>query len=242
VSISVALHWEDGTSVREARWPGNLDRSAELTIHPHMTLTRGAYVAFIPYVALDLPPGQHTLIARLRGSVRSPDRDGIEPLTAVGASSFAFAVDMPAVREVRFTVSRMQLQPGRYDDVNRNFMIGAAVTSGVGIVVLPRRRWQRPDPFWSVAVAGFTAFRSATRQDSIRPRWNRPTPWLPFAPGDTMQLYAEDRDLTLDQRLGAWTLDPSSLPSALSSDAHVRSLHVTGVRLRNRPTRVRRAR
>jgi len=163
----------------------------------------GRVELFVPYWALELGPGPHALTGRItaRASAAGPlfgPRPPYAPvaLEVVGQDGVAFDLSMPKLSRVRLRVSSLQLEPGLYDDIERNTMAATVATGGaLWFFGFTPKRYERPDPFWALVLGDQQVYRSAAVQDVHRARWRGPSSWLRLAPGDEVLLLIEDEDL-----------------------------------------------
>jgi hypothetical protein len=169
---------------------------------------------FVPFRALALPPGAHTLSASVRAVDLGPVEYGRTPTTAaalaayraahtprvlrdMGSRTATITLVMPPLERARVGVLEAEAAPGEYDDTVRNAVIGTIATGGVGLLAGPfvdLRKLARPDLTWTLSVGGRVLYRAAARQDVLRARWSQPGPAVTVAVGDRLRLCLEDED------------------------------------------------
>jgi hypothetical protein len=169
---------------------------------------------FVPFRALALPPGAHTLRASVRTVDLGPVDYGRTPTTAealaayraahtpralrdVGSRTATITLVMPPLERARVGVVEVEVAPGEYDDTERNAIIGSIATGGVGLLAVPfvdLRKLARPDLTWTLSVGGRVLYRAPARQDVLRARWSQRAPAVTVAVGDRLRLCVEDED------------------------------------------------
>lgn len=169
---------------------------------------------FVPFRALALPPGTHTLRASVRTVDLGPVDYGRTPTTAealaayraahtpralrdVGSRTATITLVMPPLERARVGVVEVEAAPGEYDDIERNAIIGTIATGGVGLLAVPfvdLRKLARPDLTWTLSVEGRVLYRAPARQDVLRARWSQRAPAVTVAVGDRLRLCVEDED------------------------------------------------
>lgn len=169
---------------------------------------------FVPFRALALPPGAHTLSASVHAVDLGPVAYGRTPTTAearaayqaahtprtlrdVGSRTATITLVMPPLERARVGVVEVEAAPGEYDDTERNAIIGSIATGGVGLLAVPfvdLRTLARPDLTWTLSVGGRVLYRAPARQDVLRARWSQRAPAVTVAVGDRLRLCVEDED------------------------------------------------
>lgn len=169
---------------------------------------------FVPFRALALPPGAHTLSASVHAVDLGPVVYGRTPTTAealaasraahtprvlrdVGSATATITLVMPPLERARVGVVEAEATPGEYDDTGRHAIIGSIATGGVGLLAVPfvdLRTLARPDLTWTLSVGGRVFYRAPARQDVLRARWSQRAPAVTVAVGDRLRLCVEDED------------------------------------------------
>jgi hypothetical protein len=185
---------------------------AEACAASPMCSDHGRY--FVPFRALALPPGAHTLTASVRTVDLGPVDYGRTPTTAealaayraahtpralrdVGSRTATITLVMPPLERARVGVVEVEAAPGEYDDTERNAIIGSIATGGVGLLAVPfvdLRTLARPDLTWTLSVGGCVLYRAPARQDVLRARWSQRAPAVTVTVGDRLRLCVEDED------------------------------------------------
>jgi hypothetical protein len=193
----VGLKQKDGTRVK-----GRFERSrhvdkglVEVTYQPPL---KGDAVVTIPYYALDLPVGSHTLTTHIEAvDDPSPGERG-RPISLVGDSA-KITLEMPAVRWLSVGVRSVTMAPGRYDDA----VVKGDTKSG------------KPDPLWHVSLDtrpfADTMFESRPRQNNHRASWTSYSPVFPLLDGDTVAIKIYDEDVARDELVASFPLSHGQL-------------------------------
>jgi hypothetical protein len=193
----VGLNSAEGARVKGRFAPSrNVNKGiAEVSYQPPL---KGDAVIAIPYYALDLAAGSHTLTTHIEAADDPSPGERGKPIKLVGETA-RVTLDMPAVRWVSVGVRSVQMAPGRYDDA----VVKGDRTSG------------NPDPLWHAAFDtrpfADTLHESAARQDTHRAGWTRYSPRFPLLDGDSVAIKIYDEDVTRNELIATFPLTHAQL-------------------------------
>lgn len=149
----------------------------------------GGITRFIPYSALLLPEGKHSLTPRIVVEKRGASGDwSAVPLRFLHGEPPVVTVDEPRCPWLRFGVQRVVVAERDYD--------GGQST--------------RPDLRWQVASEKLI-HASSEQSDTFTGRWSERTPWFRACSGDRIAIDVEDVDSAFHDDIGGRTIELSEL-------------------------------
>lgn len=144
---------------------------------------------FVPYYALQLPPGPHLLRFRISAA---PAGAGRSPRSETGGGTADAIIQMPVVKSLRLGVRSAEV--GRFHGAGG--VIASALTVGASTLLVSPG--DKPDLFWTVEYGGRGLYRSPVRYKRKQAEWTAPSDWVRMAAGDRLRIHVYDRRVASD--------------------------------------------
>ncbi|MFO0579148.1 MAG: hypothetical protein U1A78_34535 [Polyangia bacterium] len=144
---------------------------------------------FVPYYALQLPPGAHLLRFRVSATQAGTGRS---PRSEPGGGAADAIIQMPVVKALRLGVRSAEV--GRFHGAGG--VIAGALTAGASTLFVSPG--DKPDLFWTVEYGGRGLYRSPVRYKRKQAEWTGSSDWMRVAAGDRLRIHVYDRRVASD--------------------------------------------